>query len=156
MIKIRVIAVGKDKDAWVSDASNHYIKLLKRFADIDIAIVPSVKSSANMPASQIKKNEAERLMKKIAGDSYVALSDSGKKMDSTEFSRWLERTIDSCSGRVSFVIGGAYGLDDSILSQAKQTVSLSALTFSHQLVRPVLLEQLYRGLTIIHNTGYHK
>ena len=86
----------------------------------------------------------------------VALSDSGKSCNSVSFSRLLERWQTTSGGTVTFLIGGPFGLDTSLLESADLILSLSPLTFSHQLVRLVLFEQLYRGFTILHNTSYHK
>ena len=156
MIKLKVIAVGKDKDSWVTDGCAHYLKLLKRFATVEIKIVPSVKSASSMPPDQIMKMEAERLTKEMTRATHVALTDTGKKMDTASFSKWLTGQVDTSGGMISFIIGGAYGLDKDVLAKADQVISLSPLTFSHQLVRLVLLEQLYRAFSVAHGTDYHK
>ncbi len=156
MIKIKIVAVGKDKDQWVTDGCAHFVKLLGRWAKVEFVVIPSLKGTASLSPSLIKAKEAERLLAALPTGRIVALSDSGLKMDTIAFSKWLAKTADRSGGTIAFLIGGAYGLDDSILSKADEVVSLSSLTFSHQLVRLVLLEQLYRGLSLIHHTDYHK
>ena len=108
MVKLRIIAVGKDKDAWVTEACAHYVKLLKRFAVVEIKTVPSVKRGSSLTASQIMKQEAERLTPELSKGVSIALADSGRKMDTQSFSKWLEKTKDASGGTVQFIIGGAY------------------------------------------------
>jgi len=156
LIKIRIVAVGKDKDPWISEGAAHYTKLLKRFAKVEIVTIPTAKARGNLQAEEITRKEAARLMKHVGGGVSVALLDKSKPMDTDKFARWLQGTIDTSGGSINFIIGGAFGLHPSILAAADQTLSLSPLTFSHQIVRLVLMEQLYRGFSLIHNTGYHK
>lgn len=156
MLKIRIVAVGKNKDRWVSDGCAHFEKLLSRFALVEWSIVSPAKHSGSLSSQEIKKDEAKRLMSLLNKGTIIALSDIGKKVDSLSFSKILERVQISSKGTVTFVIGGAYGLGDLVLSNANMILSLSSLTFSHQLVRLVLLEQLYRGFSILHGTDYHK
>ena len=156
MVKLKIIAVGKDKDQWVTEGSAHFIKLLKKFAEVKITIVASPKNSSALPVAKLKKKEAAALQKEIGSGITIGLSDSGKKMDSISFSKWLEKTVAAGGSTVNFVIGGPHGLDETFLTGCDQVVSLSPLTFSHQLVRLVLLEQLYRAFSISHGSDYHK
>ena len=156
MIKIKLIAIGKDKDQWVADGQAHYKKLLSRFAQVESQYLPALKTASSLSPDEIKKKEAELFTKKLQNDSYIALVDNGKQFDSIIFSKQLEKQILNSQGSLTFLIGGAYGLHNSLLSKADLKLSLSPLTFSHQLVRLVLFEQLYRAFTIINNTEYHK
>jgi 23S rRNA (pseudouridine1915-N3)-methyltransferase len=155
MHRIRVVAVGRDKDSWVRDACAHYEKLLKKYARIEWNIVQAARGR-NLSPVEAKRDEARRMEKRVAGAYVVALADSGRKLDTPRFSAWLERTLTQHSNRVAFLIGGPYGLDDTVVKTAGATLSLSSLTLSHQLVRPVLLEQLYRAFTILGGGDYHK
>lgn len=155
VLKATIITVGRDKDRWISDGVAHYVKLLSRWCSVDIQTV-SPKTAASLSPVEIKRIEAEALKPRIDFRTTVALSDSGKTMDTPQFAVWLEHVQSTGGGQVRFVIGGPYGLDDSILRGASEVLSLSPLTFSHQLVRLVLLEQLYRGFSILHGTDYHK
>lgn len=156
MVKLRILVVGKDKDPWITQGQTHYIKLLSRFARTEITLVTAAKGSANLPPEEITKKEAARLVKQIGSGVTVALTDKGKPMDTAQFATWLRRTIDRSGGSIQFIIGGAFGLHRSVLSAVDETLSLSPLTFSHQIVRLVLLEQLYRGFSVLKGTGYHK
>ena len=155
MLKIRIVAVGKDKDRWVSDGCAHYEKLLSRFAHLEWQIIQPTRHSS-MSSKEIMKDEGDRLISHIGKGTTIALSDSGSKVDSLSFAKMLEKLQISSGGSINLVIGGAYGLSESVLRRADMILSLSPMTFSHQLVRLVLLEQLYRGFSILHGTDYHK
>ncbi len=156
MLRVTILAIGKDKDRWVTDGAAHYEKLLGRWCRIGWEVVASPRDSAGKSPDEIKRDEAVRLLAKAGNGFIVALADSGKQTDSGQFARLLEQWQISSGGAVTFVIGGPYGLDESVLRRAGLVLSLSPLTFSHQLVRLVLLEQLYRGFSILHGTDYHK
>jgi 23S rRNA (pseudouridine1915-N3)-methyltransferase len=156
LIRIRLIAVGKDKDTWISDGCAHFEKLLSRYANCSWTILPSEKGAKGLTPSEIKKREAKRITEKLKKGLHIALADSGRSLDSDEFARQLEIWQGRSGGVISFIIGGAYGLDASILNGSDYVLSLSPMTFSHQVVRLVLLEQLYRGFSILHNSDYHK
>ncbi|MCK4573679.1 MAG: 23S rRNA (pseudouridine(1915)-N(3))-methyltransferase RlmH [candidate division Zixibacteria bacterium] len=155
MVKIKIIAIGKDKDRWVSEGSQHYLKLLSRWARVELDIIPSLKLSPSLSPDEIKKKEAAVLLTQMDKGVNIALTDSGRAMDSHTFARWMEK-LPQTAGMINFIIGGPYGLDDDILAAADKTLSLSPLTFSHQVVRLVLLEQLYRAFSILCGTNYHK
>lgn len=156
MVKIRVIASGRDKNKWLTEGVHHYLKLLGRYASIEIKNLPSPRAAASLSPAEIKKKEAARFEKEFKGGYFIALSDRGQKKDSHRFARLLEQIQTQNRGPITFLIGGPYGLDDSILKKTDLILSLSELTFSHQLVRLVLLEQLYRSFSILHGSSYHK
>jgi len=156
LLRIRIIAVGKDKDSWITDGCAHFQKMLLRFARVEFDYSPAAKSTEGMRPTDIRLGEAKGIEKRLGRGVNIALTDSGDSLDSVGFAKVLDNLQTTSRGTVNFIIGGAYGLDTSILKRADRRISLSPLTFSHQLVRLVLLEQLYRGFTINHNTGYHK
>lgn len=156
MIRIRIIAPGKDKDEWVTLGSHHYIKLLSRYARVELVVLPSLKLSSSLSPDEIRKKEAVPLSKQLRGGYCVALSDSGKKYDSRAFADFVEKRQVAGNDAIEFIVGGPYGLDNDLLNQADTVLSLSSLTFPHKLVRLILLEQLYRAFSILHNTSYHK
>ena len=156
MIKIKIIAIGKDKDKWVTEGQKHFEKLLSRYAKIESIHIPSPKLSPSLTPLEIKKKESELFSKQIGKFKYIALVDNGIYFNSIAFSKQLEKLITTSSGQLIFIIGGAYGIDEKLLSQASYKLSLSPLTFSHQLVRLVLFEQLFRAFSISNNTDYHK
>jgi 23S rRNA (pseudouridine1915-N3)-methyltransferase len=156
VIKINIIAIGRDKDNWVTDGVEHYTKLISRYADIHWKIIPNLKDSSSLSPKEIKKKEADLIKKKLNRNPFIALTDKGNGSDSVKFSKQLDKLISTHQSRLTFIIGGVYGLDDNLLSTASYKLSLSQLTFSHQLVRLVLMEQIYRAFSILKNTDYHK
>jgi 23S rRNA (pseudouridine1915-N3)-methyltransferase len=155
MFHINILAIGKNKEQWLDASITHYLTLLKKYAAVEMIYIPDAKNTKNMSAMELKKAEAIIFNKYGKSDDRIALSDRGKIFDSIQFSSFLMQLMQKTNG-VEFLIGGIYGLDDSILKDSKQILSLSPMTFSHQLVRPILLEQLYRGLSIISGSSYHK
>ncbi len=156
MLRIRVVAIGKDKDPWVTEGSEHYLKLLSRYANVQIDLLPGLKSTSSLSPDEIKKREAQRFDKALGSSRFIALSDRGKRHDSRSFARWLQKQQSISGGSVTILIGGPYGLHEHLLARAETILSLSELTFSHQLVRLVLLEQIYRGFSILAGSSYHK
>ncbi len=156
MVRIRVIAIGKDKDPWISQACSHFSKLISRWARIEWVLLPSPKLSASLSPGEIKKTESALLKKESGKGVIIALNDSGQRFDSESFAEFLQQLQSQGGSTLNFLIGGPYGLDASLLADADRVVSLSPLTFSHQLVRIVLAEQLYRGFSILHGSDYHK
>jgi 23S rRNA (pseudouridine1915-N3)-methyltransferase len=154
--KIRLLAIGKDKEAWVADASAHYCKLLSKFAKMEIEIVPKARLSTASSPEESRKAEGDALLPRLRDDLVVALWDRGEQKTSEGFAKLIDRLTSNQRGTVTFVIGGAFGLDKRVLTRADLSVSLSSLTFSHQIVRLVLLEQLYRAFTILQGSSYHK
>lgn len=156
LIKINIIAIGKDKDQWVANGSEHYLKLLSRYANIEFKIITNLKNSSSHSPAEIKKLEAKELLKHFDKAYNIALCDSGHKFESLKFAVKWQKILQASQSRINFIIGGPFGLDEELLSQADLKLSLSPMTFSHQIVRLVLLEQIYRAFSIINNTDYHK
>ncbi len=156
MLSIRILAIGDHKDKWVADGCDHFIKMLSRYATVELKSIRSPKGSASLSPAEIRKAEAGVLAPALSRGMIVALSDSGTQHDTHAFARLLEKWQSTCKGTITFLIGGPYGLDHTILDRADVVLSLSKLTFSHQVVRLTLLEQLYRAFSILHGTDYHK
>ncbi|MFH2048930.1 MAG: 23S rRNA (pseudouridine(1915)-N(3))-methyltransferase RlmH [bacterium] len=156
MLSINIILIGKNKDPWVTDGCAHYEKLLSRFANISWSVIVSPKKISSLSPAELKVKEGELIIQTISKGTVIALADSGKKVDSHRFAYLLDKLHTTSGGTINMIIGGAYGLDQTVLDRAELVLSLSPLTFSHQLVRLVLLEQLYRAFSILHNTDYHK
>jgi len=159
-MKITLLTVGKIKEKYFTGAIEEYAKRLSRYCKLEIIEVPDEKTPDNAgPAieNQIKKKEAERLFKYITDTSYViALAIDGQMLDSVELSRKIEQLGVSGNSHIIFIIGGSLGLDLEILSRADYKLSFSKMTFPHQLMRVILLEQIYRAYRIINNEPYHK
>lgn len=159
MLKIRIIAIGKDKETWIADGCQHYLKLLGRSAKVELDILPGLKGAGALSPAETMAKEAELIQRRLDTSSsthVVALTERGEALDSIGFSKRLQTWQVHSGGSIDLLIGGAFGLDPELLMQANESLSLSPLTFSHQLVRLVLLEQLYRGFSILQGSPYHK
>ncbi len=156
MVKIHVIAVGKNKDDWVTDGIVHFEKLLSRYVKIKWSIINSPAISSSLSANEQKNREAKSIERHLNGGAIYALADSGQQFDSIGFAKWLESMLAHSRGEIKFIIGGPFGLNKTILDRSDEMISLSRLTYSHQIVRLILLEQLYRGFSILQGTDYHK
>lgn len=159
-MRIRICAVGKCKEGYWRDAIAEYSKRLSKYCTLEIMEVEDEKTPQNaseVEEDKIKEKEAEKLMKNIPDSAYViALAIEGKKMDSVKFSNLIQNLGVTGKSNIVFVIGGSLGLHSSIYKRADQLLSFSDMTFPHQLMRVVLLEQIYRGYRIANNEPYHK
>lgn len=159
-MKLTVLCVGKVKEKYFTMGIDEYSKRLSRYSKLEIIEVSDEKTPDNASETeerQIKEKEGEKLLKYIKDDSYViALAIEGQQLDSIALSRRIEKLgIDSVS-HIIFVIGGSLGLDQRILQRANEKWSFSKMTFPHQMMRMILLEQIYRGFRIMKNEPYHK
>lgn len=159
-MKITVLAVGKVKEKFYRDALAEYAKRLSRYCKLSIIEVEDEKTEENVSESQvglIKEREGKRLLRHLPQDAWrIALAIDGKKMDSVAFSQKIEKLGVSGKSHVVFIIGGSLGLHDDVLRAADEKISFSDMTFPHQLMRVILLEQIYRGFRIANNEPYHK
>ena len=157
---ITVICVGKIKEKFYTDALAEYQKRLSKYCKLDIVELADEKTQEHASAHEVelvKAKEGERILSAIKEDMYViALAIEGKMLDSVEFSKKLENLGISGSSHVAFVIGGSLGLDKRVLDRADMKLSFSKMTFPHQLMRVILLEQIYRSYRIVHGEPYHK
>lgn len=159
-MKITILSVGKIKEKYWNLAIQEYAKRLSRYCKLDIIEVADEKTPDGAGwalENQIKEKEAARLLAKIPSDAYVAaLAIDGKMRDSVEFSSCIEQLGIRGTSHIVFVIGGSLGLADAVLQRADEAISFSKMTFPHQMMRVVLLEQIYRGYRIINHEPYHK
>ena len=157
---ITIIAIGKLKEKYLRDGTNEYLKRLQSYAKVEIIELADEKEPYNASAAeeeQIKIKEGERIKAKIKPDSYViALAIEGKQFTSPALAQKIDSLASSGNSHLTFVIGGSLGLSDEILKSADLLLSFSELTFPHQLVRLILLEQIYRSFRIIKGEPYHK
>ncbi|MCF6148813.1 MAG: 23S rRNA (pseudouridine(1915)-N(3))-methyltransferase RlmH [Candidatus Kuenenia sp.] len=155
-MKIELIVIGKTEDDYLKKGIFVYTKRLKHYCTFDIVEIPSVKPSGSKTPEAVKEKEAAALEKLfIPTDFVVLLDEKGSEMTSVEFAGFLQQKMYTGVRVVKFVTGGAYGLAAQIKKRANFTLSLSRMTFSHQMVRLFFVEQLYRVLTIIRNEKYH-
>lgn len=159
-MKITVIAVGKIKEKYFTAAVQEYAKRLSRYCKLEILEVPDEKTpdgAGEALESQIKEKEGERIIQKIPDNAYVvALAIEGKMLDSEELAGQMERWNVGGISHVVFVIGGSLGLSSGVLRRADYKLSFSPMTFPHQLMRVILLEQVYRSFRIRNHEPYHK
>ena len=159
-MRIRVLCVGKIKEKFYTEAIAEYAKRLSRYCRLEFTEVADEKTpdgASEAMERQIKEKEGERLLANIRdSDHVIALAIDGKKYDSVAFSQRLEKLgVDGISD-IDFVIGGSLGLDERVLHRADEKLSFSDMTFPHQLMRVILLEQIYRGYRIMNHEPYHK
>lgn len=159
-MKITIYAIGKIKENYYVNAIKEYSKRLNRYCQLEFVEVADEKTpDGASPAleRQIKQKEGERLLKYVREDVYfIALAIDGNMCDSLEFSRKLEQLGIQGRSHIGFAIGGSLGLSHEVLTRANETISFSKMTFPHQLMRVILLEQVYRGYRIMNGEPYHK
>jgi 23S rRNA (pseudouridine1915-N3)-methyltransferase len=154
-MQIVLLCITSDHPDWAREAQEAYFKKIKAFVPFEIKDLKPKKHGRDQ-ADYKKKIESELLLENLKDHDYVVLLDEkGKDMDSMEFSKKLSRWQMSGKKRLVFVVGGAYGVDDEIKKRSQETVKLSSLTFNHLVAQTVLMEQLYRGLTILKGIPYH-
>ncbi len=159
-MKITCVAVGKIKEKYLTDAIAEYGKRLGRYCKLEMVELPDEKTpegASDVLERKIKEREGERILRALKEDAYViALAIEGKMLDSVELSRKLESlAVGGCS-HMTFIIGGSLGLSEAVLKRADEKLSFSRMTFPHQLMRVLLLEQIYRGYRIMKGEPYHK
>lgn len=159
-MKITILCVGKIKERYFADGIREYAKRLSRYCKLEIVEVADERtpdSATEAEELRIKAKEGERLKKYIREDAYViALAIEGEQLDSVELSKKIEKLGIQGASHIIFVIGGSLGLDASVLKQANERLSFSKLTFPHQMMRMILLEQIYRSYRIMKGEPYHK
>lgn len=159
-MNIRIIAVGKLKEKYFSDAVSEYLKRLGRFAKTEIIQIADRKIEDNASLAQMEqvlKKEGNDILAKLTPSQYViALCVEGQKLDSVAFSKKISETALGGKSDIAFIIGGSLGLDDRVKKRADMRISFSDMTFPHQLMRVILLEQIYRAFKIAANETYHK
>lgn len=160
IMKITILCVGKVKEKFYQDAIKEFQKRMSRYCKLEIIEVPDEKTkeqSSDIEISITKDKEGERIIKNIKEDAYViCLAIDGKQLDSVELSEKMNQLFVTGKSHICFIIGGSLGLSDNILKLADYKLSFSRMTFPHQLMRVILLEQIYRGFRIINNEPYHK
>ncbi len=160
MIKVTIIAVGKLKEKYLRDACAEYLKRLGVYAKVNVIEVNEERCSDNPSATEIenvKQKEGQRIIAKIPKASFVVpMCIEGTQYSSEDFAKKIEATAIAGNGEITFIIGGSFGLSDEVKALGKLKLSFGKLTLPHQLMRVVLLEQIYRAFSILNNSKYHK
>ena len=155
-MNIELIVVGKTDMKEVDALVQMYTKRINFYTKFSITYLPDLRNTKNLSEQQQKSAEGDMLLKDItAGDYVVLLDEAGEEMRSVVFAQWLQKRMNSGVRRLVLMIGGPYGFSEAVYARANGKVSLSKMTFSHQIVRAIFAEQLYRAFTILHNEPYH-
>jgi 23S rRNA (pseudouridine1915-N3)-methyltransferase len=155
-MKITFLTVGKTEDAYIKDGVDKYVKRLKHYTKLTIVEIDELKNTKALTQEQQKAKEAELILKKITPlDHVILLDEKGTELSSSQFAAYVNKKAISSVTHLVFVVGGPYGFDASVYLRANDKLSLSAMTFSHQMVRLFFVEQLYRAFTIIKGEPYH-
>jgi 23S rRNA (pseudouridine1915-N3)-methyltransferase len=155
-MKTTLLVVGKTVSGYLKTGEEEYLKRLKFYGNIEYCIIPAIKNTKSLTEEQQKTEEGKLLLSKIEpADFCILLDEKGKSHTSESFADFLNERMVSGIKSVVFVVGGAYGFSSSVYQRANQTLALSSMTFSHQMVRLIFLEQLYRAFTILKGEAYH-
>ena len=154
-MRVTLITVGKTVVPWVKEGLEDYASRLKHYIPFEIKEIPELKDTKALSESQIKEKEGALILKASGASEIILLDEHGKQYRSIEFAEQLRHKLSHATKDISFVIGGAYGFSPEVYAAAGGKISLSPMTFNHQMVRTVFAEQLYRAFTIIKGEPYH-
>lgn len=155
-MKIKLLAVGKTDDKNLNQLIELYQNRLKHYVKFELDIIPDIKNAKNLSEAQQKEKEGDLILSKLQNtDQLILLDDKGKQYTSIEFSQFLQKKMNSGIKQLVMVIGGPYGFSEAVYKKASGKLSLSKMTFSHQMIRLFIVEQIYRGFTILRNEPYH-
>jgi len=155
-MKIKLLAIGKTDDKNLQTLIETYQNRLKHYINFELEIISDIKNVKNLSEVQQKEKEGELILSKLAAtDVLILLDEKGKEYRSMDFSEFLQKKMNSGIKQLVLVIGGPYGFSESVYKKAKGKISLSKMTFSHQMIRLFVVEQLYRAFTILKNEPYH-
>lgn len=155
-MKITLLTVGKTDKDWVKQGIDIYASRMKHYFPFSIVEIPELKNASSLSQEQIKTKEGELILKNIKpGDDVILLDERGREFSSMEFAKVLQDKISYTGKDIVFVIGGAYGFAEVVKQRGNSKISLSRMTFSHQMVRAIFVEQLYRAFTIMKGEPYH-
>ncbi len=155
-MKITLLVVGKTEDKYLLEGIEKYISRLKHYIGFNLLVISEIKNTKNLSEAQQKNKEAELILKLVSNpDQLILLDEKGKKYTSVQFSNYLNKQMVGSVQHLIFVIGGPYGFDEQVYKRANGSISLSDMTFSHQMVRLFFVEQLYRAFSILKGEPYH-
>lgn len=155
-MKIKLLVIGKTDDKNLLSLIQIYEQRLKHYIKFEIDIIPDIKNAKNLSEKQQKEKEGDLILKKIATtDNLILLDEKGYQFRSVEYSRFLQKKMNSGIKQLVLVIGGPYGFSEKVYQKASGKISLSKMTFSHQMIRLFIVEQIYRAFTILKNEPYH-
>lgn len=155
-MKIKLLVIGKTDDKNLLQLISTYQNRLQHYIKFELEVIPDIKNVKNLSQLQQKEKEGQLILGKLqSSDQLILLDEKGKELRSLEFANWLQKKMNSGIKQLVLVIGGPYGFSESVYKKASGKISLSKMTFSHQMIRLFMVEQLYRGFTILKNEPYH-
>jgi 23S rRNA (pseudouridine1915-N3)-methyltransferase len=155
-MRIHLLVVGKTNQDFVEKGVSEFVGRLKHYIPFEMEILPDLKNTKNFSSEQLKEKEGELILKFIqSGDYIVLLDEHGKEFTSLKLAEYLEKKTHTVPKRLLFIVGGAYGFSQKVYEAANEKIALSKMTFSHQMIRLIFVEQLYRAMTILNNEPYH-
>ena len=155
-MKILLITVGKTDQQWLSQGISQYVEWLGHFCQFEFQVIPDIRNTRSMEQNVQKEREGEQILKLLQpSDDVFLLDDKGREMTSPEMASWLQKRMSQSTKRLVFIIGGPYGFSPDVYQRVPGRLSLSRMTFSHQMVRLIFVEQLYRAFAILNNLPYH-
>lgn len=155
-MKINVVYIGKTGKTFLVEGEKEYLNRLKHYCKVDVTELADLKNAKKLSKEQIKTEEGKLLLQQLnSGDQVYLLDERGKKYSSVQFSNFIQKRFNQGGKKLVFLIGGAYGFSDEVYARAQGKISISNMTFSHQMIRMIFLEQLYRAMTILRGEPYH-
>lgn len=155
-MNIEIWSIGKENESFIDGGIQYYFQKIKPYNNIDLVVLQTPKKAATTDIQKTKQQEEDLILKKLTANHYLVLLDEkGKQLDSIQWSKQFQQMMNQGVKTLVILIGGAYGVSDSVRKQAKQVWSLSSLVFPHQLVRLIVAEQVYRAFSILNNSPYH-
>jgi 23S rRNA (pseudouridine1915-N3)-methyltransferase len=155
-MQVKLIAIGKTDHPAIQRLFEEYAGRLAHYIKFELEVIPDLKNTKSLSEAAQKEREGELILKKVqSSDDLILLDERGKTVSSVEFSDYLQKKMNSGLKQLIFVIGGPYGFSEAVYARSNGKISLSKMTFSHQMIRPFFIEQLYRAFTILKNEPYH-
>lgn len=156
LMKFKLICIGKTGKRFLVDGENEYIQRLKHYCKLEKIELPDIKNAKKLTNDEVKNAEGKMLLEKVEqGEQIILLDENGSTFSSVEFSKFIQKRMNQGGKGITFIIGGAYGFSQEVYDRAQFKISLSKMTFSHQMIRVIFLEQLYRAHTILRGEPYH-
>ncbi len=155
-MRVLLIVVGKTDRQWLADGIGQYVDRLTHFCQFEMQVIPDIRNTRSMEPQVQKSREGEQIIKLLQpSDDVYLLDDKGREMTSPDMADWLQKRLSQSTKRLVFIIGGPYGFSPDVYDRVPGRLSLSRMTFSHQMVRLIFVEQLYRSFAILNNLPYH-
>ncbi len=155
-MKINLLVVGKTNQKHLIQGEEEYLKRLRKYIQFEKIEIPELKNAKKMSQNEIKKEEGKLILSKLNPNGVIVLlDDKGSSKTSIQFSKWLQEKMNRGYKHITFIVGGAYGFSDEVYQRTNEQLSISKMTFSHQMIRLFFIEQTYRAFTILNNEPYH-